>query len=234
MIQWCVRRLVNASCDGRVLSNSLNPDSSELTKSITPMGRFCFRRISFGIALAPEMFQHNMTALLASLDEVEVTIDNFSLFRWGEHGARLDSKLNEIQQSGLKPKKDKCEFRKSEIEYFGHIISGDGVRPSEKRLTVIKKMSPPLNILELRGLIGLINYLWTILANLASIINPMADLLKFKRVWMWKSAKQTALDEIKEVTHLCWLFMTKQTLSLWVQTQADLTRLCFNKIVRRL
>lgn len=88
------------------------------------------------------MFQHNMTALLASLDEVEVTIDNFSLFRWGEHGARLDSKLNEIQQSGLKPKKDKCEFRKSEIEYFGHIISGDGVRPSEKRLTVIKNVTP--------------------------------------------------------------------------------------------
>ncbi|XP_060064740.1 uncharacterized protein K02A2.6-like [Ylistrum balloti] len=35
----------------------LHPDSSKLTTFITPFGRFCFRRVPFGITSAPEIFQ---------------------------------------------------------------------------------------------------------------------------------------------------------------------------------
>jgi hypothetical protein len=39
----------------------LHPDSSKLTTFITPMGRFCFKRVPFGISSGPEIFQRKMT-----------------------------------------------------------------------------------------------------------------------------------------------------------------------------
>ena len=42
----------------------LHPDSVKLTTFITPMGRFCFKGVPFGITCAPEIFQYHMTDLL--------------------------------------------------------------------------------------------------------------------------------------------------------------------------
>ncbi|XP_065943746.1 uncharacterized protein [Magallana gigas] len=54
----------------------LYPDSCELTTFITPMGRYCFRRVPFGITSAPEIFQRKMTDLLRGIEGVEVIIDD--------------------------------------------------------------------------------------------------------------------------------------------------------------
>ena len=40
---------------------SLHPESAKLTTFITPMGRFCFERVPFGITCALEIFQCQMT-----------------------------------------------------------------------------------------------------------------------------------------------------------------------------
>ena len=38
----------------------LHPDSRQLTTFITPWGRYCFKRMPFGISSAPEFFQQAM------------------------------------------------------------------------------------------------------------------------------------------------------------------------------
>ena len=38
----------------------LHEDSQELTTFITPMGRYCYRRLPFGITSAPEIFMRKM------------------------------------------------------------------------------------------------------------------------------------------------------------------------------
>lgn len=39
---------------------------------ITPVGRYCFRRLPLGISIAPEIFQRKMNKLLANLEGVAV------------------------------------------------------------------------------------------------------------------------------------------------------------------
>lgn len=52
----------------------LHPDSCELTTFITPMGRYCFRRVPFGITSAPEIFQRKMTDLLRGMREWKLSL----------------------------------------------------------------------------------------------------------------------------------------------------------------
>lgn len=45
----------------------LHKDSCELTSFITPMGRYCFKIVRFGITSAPEIFQRKMTKIPTDL-----------------------------------------------------------------------------------------------------------------------------------------------------------------------
>ena len=48
----------------------LDDDSGELTTFITPFGRYCFRRLPFGITPAPEIFMRKMSQLFEDVEGV--------------------------------------------------------------------------------------------------------------------------------------------------------------------
>jgi hypothetical protein len=159
----------------------LHTDSSRLTTFITPFGRFCFTRIPFGITSAPEIFQREMTSMLSGLDGTEVIIDDILVYgkTLDEHNSRLEKTLERIQESGLKLNKDKCEFRKPQLEYFGHIISDRGISPNPERIKAVRELKAPTDTTELRRVIGIINYLGRFLPDLSTVIKPITDLLKY-------------------------------------------------------
>ena len=179
----------------------LHPNSCELTTFITPMGRYCFRRVPFGITSAPEIFQRKMTELLHGIEGVEVIIDDILIHgkTRKEHDDRLDRVFRRIQDSGLKLNRDKCEFRKTEIEYFGHMITSEGIRPSSSRVDAIRQMETPTNLTELRRFIGMVNYLGRFIPDLASVISPMTDLLKSESAWLWENAQADAFSRVKQL-----------------------------------
>ena len=82
----------------------LHPDSTKLTTFITPMGRFCFRRLPFGITSAPEIFQHTMTSLLKDQEGTAAIQDDIIVYgrSVAEHDKRLQEVFNIIAKSGLK------------------------------------------------------------------------------------------------------------------------------------
>ncbi len=51
----------------------LDKESCELTTFITPFGRYCFKRLPFGITSGPEHFQRRMSELLQGMDGVVCT-----------------------------------------------------------------------------------------------------------------------------------------------------------------
>jgi len=58
----------------------LSEKSKLLTTFITPKGRFCFNRLPFGISLAPEHFQRQMSNVLEGLDGVICHIDDILVY----------------------------------------------------------------------------------------------------------------------------------------------------------
>ena len=75
-----------------------------------------------------------METLLRDIPNVCVYIDDVLVSGTSEreHLKTLESVLAKLQQSGLRLKMSKCVFMVSSVEYLGHVISADGVRPTEE------------------------------------------------------------------------------------------------------
>ncbi len=54
----------------------LHSESSLLTTFITAFARYCFKRLPFGISIAPEIFQRKMNELLGDFDGVAVYMND--------------------------------------------------------------------------------------------------------------------------------------------------------------
>jgi len=73
----------------------LHPESSRLTTFITPSGRFCFRRLIFGITSAPEIFQKRMTNPLRDQQGVAAIQDDIIVY--GRTEGEDDTVLQRIE-----------------------------------------------------------------------------------------------------------------------------------------
>lgn len=177
----------------------LDAASQKLTTFITPMGRFCFRRLPFGITSAPEIFQRQMSTLLRGHDGVVVVMDDILVYgaTRKEHDTRLDAVLMTIKDSGLKLNKAKCHFGKAEIKYFGHLISAEGMRPDTDKVKAITQMPSPTNVTELKQVLGLVNYVGKFLPGLSSQLHPITALLRKESEWVWSDVQEAAFEKVK-------------------------------------
>ena len=99
----------------------LDSETAKLTTFITPFGRYFFRRLPFGISLAPEIFQRTMESILGDLEGVECFMDGILVHAENteKHDEILSMVLRRLSEVGLKLNRDKCEFRKIEIKFLG-------------------------------------------------------------------------------------------------------------------
>ena len=109
-----------------------------------------------------------------------------------EHDDRLRMVLGRLRDLGLRLKTEKCEFRQTQIEYLGHVIDSQGLRPSENKLTAIREAPEPSNVTQLKAYLGLLNYYNRFLPNLSTILQPLHDLLKKNRQWTWQVEQRRA------------------------------------------
>ena len=58
-----------------------------------------------------------------------------------EHDRNLRAVMQTVRASGLKLNREKCQFGKSEIKYFGHIVGKDGIKPSTEKVRAISDLS---------------------------------------------------------------------------------------------
>ena len=178
----------------------LHPDSMLLTTFITPWGRYCFRRMPFGISSAPEYFQRCMEKILHGLTGVLCLMDDVLIYGRtpGEHWKRLRAVLKRIENAGMTLEKKKCEFGKNEIKFLGHLISSDGIRPDPDKVKAILDVKPPANKTEARRFTGMINYLSKFSSKIAELCTPIYAVTGSRSEWYWDKRQQLAFDSIKK------------------------------------
>ena len=76
----------------------LSDESKLLTTFITPFGRYCYKKLPFGITSALEHFQQRMNSLLFGLQGVLYVMDEIILFgkTLQEHNSRLQTVLTRL------------------------------------------------------------------------------------------------------------------------------------------
>ena len=62
-----------------------------------------------------------------------------------EHDRNLQAALERSSTKNLKLNPDKLEVGATEVQYFGHIISSEGLKPDPAKFKAVQDMSPPIN-----------------------------------------------------------------------------------------
>ena len=150
----------------------------------THLGLFCYSRLPFGISTAPALWQKAMTQVLQGIPGVVYFIDDISrdILITGrtrqEHEANLRQVLSKLQQYGLRLNKSKCRFFQEELEFLGHIVACDRVRPTDSRIKAIREAPAPTNKQQLQSFLGLMTYNAKFIPNLAQTLHPLYQLLR--------------------------------------------------------
>ena len=162
------------------LQLQLDDKSAKFTTINTHQGLYQYRRLPFGIASAPALFQKLMDTVLQGIPGVICYIDDILISSPHEtaHMATLESVLTRFQKHGFRLQKDKCQFMMPSVEYLGHIVHAAGVQATPEKLDAILQAPAPTNLTELRSFLGLVNYYGKFISNLSTILHPLNSLLK--------------------------------------------------------
>ena len=132
----------------------LSDQSRGYTTFSSHCGTYRFKRLPFGIASAPEIFQRVISDLLEGLSGVVVYIDDILVYGASEeeHRNRLNAVLRRVNDHGLRLNWKKCQISQKEVHYLGHVISGGGIRPDPAKTAAIMHLPPPATLADVRRL----------------------------------------------------------------------------------
>ena len=138
-----------------------------------------------------------MDSILQGIPQVICYIDDILVTGKSEadHLHNLEAVLKQLQQYGIRLKREKCSFFQKSVEYFGHHISAQGVRISPMKLKAIVEAPKPRNVRKLRSFLGLVNYYSKFIPNLSSVLHPLNTLLRADQWLMWSSTCTEAFQE---------------------------------------
>ncbi|CAH8609818.1 unnamed protein product [Dicrocoelium dendriticum] len=150
------------------------------TAVITPFGLYEFLRMPFGLRNAAQSFQRFMDQVLRGLDFVYVYIDDVLIASAtpDEHLSHLRMVFERFENHGININPDKCKFGQPTVEFLGHKIDGEGIKPLPDKSQAILDYPMPQSVRSLRRFLGMINYYGRFIPNCADLLHPLTDLLK--------------------------------------------------------
>ena len=170
---------------------ALGKSSRAKTAFVTPFGKYEFLMVPFGLAQAPAYFQLLMNKVLKGLKFAMTYLDDIIIFSQDEsqHLEHLEIVFSHLREAGLKMKRSKCDFFKSEIHYLG---------PLPNKLDSIKHMPVPNSTKEIKQFLGLTGYYRKLVPRFADISMPLTTLTKKDAKFEWTSACQKSFELLKE------------------------------------
>ena len=161
-----------------------------------------FHYSTFGLRNSGATFQRMMDQIFGHLPYCRVYIDNILVASENhrEHRELLQSVLELLRKNGLVIRRDKCAFGASTVEFLGHNISGDGIRPLASKIDAINRFPRPTTVKQLQEFLGMINYYHRFIPNAAGILTPLYHLssTKEKQLEEWNQTHEHAFTSAKD------------------------------------
>lgn len=160
----------------------MHPDSIPKTAFSVENGKYEFTRMPFGLKNSPSTFQRVMDDVLRDLQNkvALVYMDDVIIFSASldEHIANLKSVFKKFREYNLKVQLDKSEFLRKEVEFLGHVITADGIKPNPKKIIAIQNFPIPKTVREIKSFLGLLGYYRRFIKDFAKITKPFTQCLK--------------------------------------------------------
>ena len=166
----------------------LTTDSIPKTAFTSPFGKYEYIKVPFGLAQAPAYFQELMTGVLKDLPFAMAYLDDIIIYSSTpeEHLEHIRTVFEKLRDAKLSMKLRKCHFFAKEIQYLGHILGKEGIKPVPAKTEAIKVMHPPVNPKQVCAFLGLVGYYRKFIRNFTKIAKPLTMLTQMDVKFEWK------------------------------------------------
>ena len=178
----------------------LTTDSIPKRAFTSPFGKYEYVKVPFGLAQAPAYFQELMTGVLKDLLFAMAYLDDIIIYSSTpeEHLQHIKTVFKKLCHAKLSMKLSKCHFFAKEIQYLGHILGMEGIRPVPAKTEAIKAMHPPVNPKQVCAFLGLVGYYRKFIKNFAKIAKPLTMLTHMDVKFEWKETHHCAFMKLKD------------------------------------
>jgi hypothetical protein len=182
-----------------------------LTAFICNEGIFEYLFMPFGLTNSSFTFQRLMDEVLDELKNncAEPYIDDVCAHTNGsamKHVENLEIIMVRLVEAGLRPNFEKCRFLYSEMDFFGHLVSKNGIKVNPNRLEKLLGIKELKDVSDVRMFLGLCVVYFRFIKNFAKIAEPLINLTRtgvpFKMGDKEKLAMENLKDELLKDTFL--------------------------------
>ncbi|GMF51161.1 unnamed protein product [Phytophthora fragariaefolia] len=129
-----------------------------------------------------------------------VYLDDIVAFTRGgieRHIVELACVLERLSMAGLTLNLKKCIFAMASMEYLGHELSSEGVRPLERIVAAVREFPRPADAAAVKRFVHLPGYYRRFVEEFGSIMALLTTLLRKYVAWQWAEAQEEAFQIIK-------------------------------------
>jgi len=148
----------------------------------TRYGHYEFNVMPFGLTNAPTTFQSLMNNIFRDMLDICVIVylDDILVYSKNDadHEKHVRQVLQRLRENKLYACPSKCTFFTDTIEYLGHVVGPDGIKPNPELVKAISNFSQPRTLKELQSFLGLANYYRKFIKNYSRIAAPLTDALQ--------------------------------------------------------
>ena len=178
----------------------LDEESQKLTTFNSPFGRFCFKRMPFGLVMSQDVYQSRIDQIVEKCPGVVGIADDMVVYgsTEDEHDKNLHNLMRVAQSAGLVFNSKKCGIKLQEIPFFGHLYDRNGARPDPKKVEDIKALPAPSSKQQVQEFLGMVTYLSPFITHLSQKTAALRDLLKQDCEFQWNASHQKVFQSIKD------------------------------------
>ncbi|KAA8491012.1 Transposon Ty3-I Gag-Pol polyprotein [Porphyridium purpureum] len=156
----------------------LHPESRDLTAMITPLGLFRYCVIAQGMPESPATFHRLMNTVFGDLrwKNSLVYINDLIVGTKSKEGhvEILDQVLQSFEER-LTFSPPKCSFLARSIEFLGHEVEEDKIRPKRRNVDAIRAWEVPANPSEVQRFLGVVGWFRAFVPGFEKIAAPLRE-----------------------------------------------------------
>ena len=157
----------------------MDDKSKEITAFSSGENLYQFCRMPFGITNGPASFSRLMSVVLSGIpmDVAQAYLDDLLIAgrSFEEHLDNLDKIFKRLSEHGLKVNPSKCSLFRTEVDYLGHKVGSDGIRPLDTNVAAINDFPRPKTIKQLRSFLGMVNFYKKFIPRAEILLKPLNE-----------------------------------------------------------
>lgn len=188
-------------CADAYMQVKLDEQSQECLVLNTCIGLLKPTRLPYGLASASAIFQSIMDQILQGCRRAKAYVDDVIIGGENLEECRknLYAVLERLNQSKVRIKVEKMQLYVKEVEFLGHVLGENSVRPSPKRVKAVLECATPVNVSELRLFLGMINVYNKFIPRACDIFQALHNLLSKNVKWHWDAECVRAFEMGKKL-----------------------------------